>query len=554
MFKAGIWIPFEFEVADLLQAFRVASMHITPNSWKIIQKVLFIRKLLSGCVNFVGKGNTKLVDNLPDSFVMGKDSWGVPDRWEEKIFKPVFALATMSHLNTQAVLASSSSGVEKKKRRTRKRRHVLAEEELLRKEEADIRAVMILSPRKLPLLCLRLPWSLTIQEPSEGIPITVEKSWSVRSVFTDSPSLLENPSGSLFLEGAPQEIDLEDEGDPAPTSTSMGEPEPLAIEGDLAPTLIFMKEPKLPLRLGVLAATFREPSSSRSEEEIFWHPFNMEGREPSDAEGRGPAELMLRDLLPHIWEELRDLERWICFIDGCSLQIIGAGKCPEEKGVAQVSKEVLHPDPLPSFWECLTTTLSAALSEAQSRVEEEIETPHDRRGEALFLWAPGDRAEGLMCSGPGGEGGGRCEPLKEDAAGLLSNLVAARAERDATINSAEVAKAEALGLLVELVASKSKAETLHPRGINPDVDGTESHAELEVARREVSLLCGRVALLESREVELLSESEAAWSEVARLQVEFEASQAEMTCLRSGYVRALLDVVVFIPSIDLLPVY
>ncbi|KAL6001162.1 hypothetical protein ACLOJK_006894 [Asimina triloba] len=113
------------------------------------------------------------------------------------------------------------------------------------------------------------------------------------------------------------------------------------MEGGLAPTSIFMEEPELPVCLEVHVATFGEPSLSKNDEEIFWRPFNIEGRalnilgdlapvksravrksvalalqELSDGESIDPVELILRDLLSHVWEELYDLERWIHFING----------------------------------------------------------------------------------------------------------------------------------------------------------------------------------------------------------------------------------------------
>ncbi|KAL6002435.1 hypothetical protein ACLOJK_034367 [Asimina triloba] len=179
-------------------------------------------------------------------------------------------------------------------------------------------------------------------------------------------------------------------------------------------------------------------------------------------------------------------------------RIIRAEKHPEETGVAQVSKK-------------------AALSEARSRAEEELEASLKR------CYVKGEGLEGQSCSGPGGEGRGcygGAEPglecLKEDATGLLSNFAVARAERHEAVNNAEASRVEASGLSTELVASRSEVKGLRARGVNPHVNGVEYHTKLEVARGETSLLHGRVALLELREVELLSESEAAQAKVARL--------------------------------------
>ncbi|KAL5980530.1 hypothetical protein ACLOJK_028438 [Asimina triloba] len=43
-----------------------------------------------GYVTFTGRGNIKLIDNLPESVPKWKSNWGVPDRWEEKLPELVF--------------------------------------------------------------------------------------------------------------------------------------------------------------------------------------------------------------------------------------------------------------------------------------------------------------------------------------------------------------------------------------------------------------------------------------------------------------------------------
>ncbi|KAL6000893.1 hypothetical protein ACLOJK_006620 [Asimina triloba] len=37
MLRAGVWIPFEFRVAEALLAFHVSLGYVTPHSWKVIQ-------------------------------------------------------------------------------------------------------------------------------------------------------------------------------------------------------------------------------------------------------------------------------------------------------------------------------------------------------------------------------------------------------------------------------------------------------------------------------------------------------------------------------------
>ncbi|KAL5988947.1 hypothetical protein ACLOJK_027049 [Asimina triloba] len=66
---------------------------------------------------------------------------------------------------------------------------------------------------------------------NKGIPITAKKSRSTGSILADSPLSAEGPTGPLFLQGTPQAIDLEEEGDSTPALTSMGEPEPPTTNG-----------------------------------------------------------------------------------------------------------------------------------------------------------------------------------------------------------------------------------------------------------------------------------------------------------------------------------
>ncbi|KAL5979395.1 hypothetical protein ACLOJK_019293 [Asimina triloba] len=150
--------------------------------------------------------------------------------------------------------------------------------------------------------------------------------------------------------------------------------------------------------------------------------------------------------------------------------------------------------------------------------------------------------------------------MKEDTTGLLSNLAAARAEQDEAVNGAEAAKEKALELSTELTTSRSEAKALRAHGADPDINGVESRVELEVARGEVSLLHRQVAHLGSREVELLSKSEVAQAEVARLWVELEASQAKVACLRetsshggdTPSLSSLLANVGYVPYVDVVP--
>ncbi|KAL5979252.1 hypothetical protein ACLOJK_019150 [Asimina triloba] len=84
MFKAEVCVPIEYDIVELLYVFSLTPIHIAPNSWKIIQAVVWFcewgkchtdcylrrsllsRNLMQGHVTFSGKQNTKIVDNLPD--------------------------------------------------------------------------------------------------------------------------------------------------------------------------------------------------------------------------------------------------------------------------------------------------------------------------------------------------------------------------------------------------------------------------------------------------------------------------------------------------------
>ncbi|KAL6012753.1 hypothetical protein ACLOJK_003242 [Asimina triloba] len=363
----------------------------------------------------------------------------------------------------------------------------------------------------------------------------------------------------------------------------MGETKPPAMDGDPTLTPTFMEEPELLLHLGALAATFGEPSL-RKNDEGFRRPFDMEGRalkilgdlvpvqsravwesaalssqELWNVKGRGPIKLMLRDLLPHVWEELRDLERWFRSIDGCSSlakyqyhilgtflplimrdwwlgdlfgvspnmsanecrKVIGAGKCPKEMGVAQVFKEVLRPDSLPFVWECLVNTLSVDLFKARSKAEEELEASLERRyakgaaeGERCFFYElqeiewRANRAIALEAKAVDAANvihqdlytaQLEWERLKEDMAELLFDLVAARTERDKVDNGVEAAREEASGLLAKLASARSEVEALYARDFDSYINGVKSHVEHEVAKGEVSLLRGQVVLFQGRQ-------------------------------------------------------
>ncbi|KAL5981271.1 hypothetical protein ACLOJK_029192 [Asimina triloba] len=118
-------------------------------------------------------------------------------------------------------------------------------------------------------------------------------------------------------------------------------------------------------------------------------------------------------------------------------------------------------------------------------------------------------------------GGGYAKALRQD-------LYATRLKQEHL--KEDIVGEEASGLSAELATARSEDEALRARNVDSNVNGAESCANLEVARGEISLLHGQIALLGLREEELLSESEAARAEVARLRAELEVSQAEVALL------------------------
>ncbi|KAL6001099.1 hypothetical protein ACLOJK_006826 [Asimina triloba] len=223
-------------------------------------------------MTFARKSNTEIIDNLPDSvpewkskffyvrLVTERDNWGVPDWWEERLPEPISApameleacqrLALMYRQGTSLLpdlgashyvggisvfFVRSGEGVE--------------EEAPSKKASTIDRGAALTEPNH-----SRTTGSAPAG-PSEGISLAFKESRSV------------GPSGSLFLEGPPKVINLEEEGGPAPTSK--GEPELPTTNGDPAPTPTFMEGPELLMCFKVLVATLEEPSSSRRDEEIL---------------------------------------------------------------------------------------------------------------------------------------------------------------------------------------------------------------------------------------------------------------------------------------------
>ncbi|KAL5975395.1 hypothetical protein ACLOJK_019717 [Asimina triloba] len=210
--------------SNLLQGFRVAPMRITPHSWKIIQAVPWFWK-------------ERLPEPVSASAVGLEDHQRLALMYLQEL---AFAgsLRASTHLAMPAALASSSPGAERKqerKKHLRKRAHLSAEE--LVREGTDLQTTIALSLEVAPVAMSEAlaesnhakMMDSASASPLEGIFVAARGSHSAGPVSAGLPSSPEGPSRSLFLKGAPQVIDLKEEGGPAP-SVSIGEPKLFASE------------------------------------------------------------------------------------------------------------------------------------------------------------------------------------------------------------------------------------------------------------------------------------------------------------------------------------
>ncbi|KAL5980429.1 hypothetical protein ACLOJK_028337 [Asimina triloba] len=256
-------------------------------------------------------------------------------------------------------------------------------------------------------------------------------------------------------------------------------------------------------------------------------------------------------------------------------RVIAARKRLEETGVAQVSRKTLRPDAnVPSEWEFLKEALAKARNMARERLEVELEQRWAKgmaEGERRFFFqllemgrhanpveALQEQAEGAVleilsvldvtraeqdeaCNDAEGVSlakqdleraladveasirGLSDQHAREETSRLLFELSAVKVERDKVIDSAKAAKEEASQFSTELVTFRFEAEALRARGVDLDVNGERSRAELKAVRGEVSML--------QEEVELLAESEVARTEVAQLRAELKASRADVERLQ-----------------------
>ncbi|KAL5983811.1 hypothetical protein ACLOJK_017903 [Asimina triloba] len=303
---------------------------------------------------------------------------------------------------------------------------------------------------------------------------------------------------------------------PAPSSAPMAD-----VEGPLSCCGADLGEAETSMRRGVLGSTFGQTFSCPSDDQLFCQPFDTEAR----------ALKILSDLLP-----LLELEERIRLIDGCASQaeylyhvlgsvfahlwgrphvrdplrtsriideeerqkIIVVGKRSEETGVAQVFQKVLRPNAsVPSQCEFL---------------EEAFVKAHSTRGRTgAMLGQRYDR--------------GRAKDLREQAEGAVSEfrsvLNVTRAELDEAHDDAEgvpLAKQDLERTLVEATTEASdlclsEVEALSAYRADPNINGETSRVELETMTGQVLVLQEWVAVLSSREAKLLAESEAARAKV-----------------------------------------
>ncbi|KAL5980807.1 hypothetical protein ACLOJK_028718 [Asimina triloba] len=178
------------------------------------------------------------------------------------------------------------------------------------------------------------------------------------------------------------------------------------------------------------------------------------------------------------------------------------------------------------------------------------------------------------------------ERAREEASRLSSKLDVVWAEQVEVVDRAAAAEEE-------LVAFRFEIEALSGRGVDPETSEESSRIGFEVTRGEVSALQEQVTVLSSRESELLAGSETARVEteleeswVERLQVvspqggdalslgsisantralviaEYLRSDIHRRCeefehshhSQSGYVKALSEVSLLFPDINLLSLY
>ncbi|KAL5988579.1 hypothetical protein ACLOJK_026677, partial [Asimina triloba] len=120
---------------------------------------------------------------------------------------------SLAYLVMSVALVPSSPGAEKKKERKKclwKKASLSTKEEPVREEGTDLQAMIA---------------------PEEGISVAAEGSRSTGLISAELHSSPKSLSGPLFLEGASQVIDLEEEGGPIPSLVFGGKLRFFASEG-----------------------------------------------------------------------------------------------------------------------------------------------------------------------------------------------------------------------------------------------------------------------------------------------------------------------------------
>ncbi|KAL6002935.1 hypothetical protein ACLOJK_023157 [Asimina triloba] len=569
IFKAGVRIPFEFGISELLHIFGVALIWIFLNSGRIIQSVsLLSRKVILGCVTFTRKRNTKIISNLPDSVpewklqhlvsllsrkVMlgwitfaGKRNTNIVSNLPDSVpeWKLQFLYAHFSEVECLVFdwglpmlvphfLDHRTRAEERPKKKKRLGPTALDEEEehLARQKEADLQLGLVLSREEARRSSLVITSLETSARPAPlGLMLSSVLVVDVEADITSLREPFKATGREEFKVGA-----IKEQG-PAPHHcVDPGEAETPYVVGSWGPPLEKRPQARALKILGDLL-----PAQLRGIKECY-----ALGLAPSlDEEELGLAKRMLLEFLLDMWRELSKLEERIHLIDGC------ASRSPSVHPWGVPGPEIysgLVASGMIKGEQCFFVQLLERVNQAEALRDHVKEVTVELLSLLDTMKAKQDEArdniEGVVLAKQGLERASEETTRSQgETSRLLSELSIVRAERDEVINSAEAAREEA-----------SEVEAFRARGADPDVNDEKSRDELEAVRGEMSMLQERVALLGLREAELLTESEVAQylrSDVQWRREEFEHSHHS----RSGYVKALPDVVILFLGIDLSSLY
>ncbi|KAL6001374.1 hypothetical protein ACLOJK_007108 [Asimina triloba] len=106
MFKVVVRVPFEFNIAELLYVFGAASIHVAPNSWKIVQAVVWFYKWWRCSANryFWRSWLSRKQPPWLNAGVEDKILLCLPDRWRERLLDVVDAEPKELEISQKMVL------------------------------------------------------------------------------------------------------------------------------------------------------------------------------------------------------------------------------------------------------------------------------------------------------------------------------------------------------------------------------------------------------------------------------------------------------------------